>query len=266
MKHYIRLIILEQINRARSLKKLIPYPRKYAELNGLAERCNTLLDEFVTSLGLLQQEIESRDENDLRDVLREVRMRVRDIAMVEYFGIPALYYETDEIGFFNRIMFKIHQELKLPFPNPSVCCISSDYYYSSPFTNTIFLPLGESEFLLHLVDIYHELGHYILVKMEGEFRLEEIKKAYAQAVSGINSYYKKLLKAKRLETGPTYIPLVIEYIHKNWDSWLDEFFCDLFALYSVGPAYAWSHMHLATKTSKNIHELSLFRKTSASFG
>jgi len=28
-------------------------------------------------------------------------------------------------------------------------------------------------------------------------------------------------------------------------NWTTEFFCDLFALYTLGPAYAWSHLHLA---------------------
>jgi hypothetical protein len=30
-------------------------------------------------------------------------------------------------------------------------------------------------------------------------------------------------------------------------SWAVEIFCDLFALYSVGPAYAWAHYHLSVK-------------------
>jgi len=29
--------------------------------------------------------------------------------------------------------------------------------------------------------------------------------------------------------------------------WLTEFFCDLFAVFCVGPAFVWSHLHLAMK-------------------
>ena len=36
---------------------------------------------------------------------------------------------------------------------------------------------------------------------------------------------------------------------------IEEFFCDLFGLYTLGPAYAWSHLHLTTKTSEDIHRL-----------
>jgi len=30
-----------------------------------------------------------------------------------------------------------------------------------------------------------------------------------------------------------------------WLSWAIEFFCDLYAVYMVGPAFAWAHLHLA---------------------
>ena len=39
---------------------------------------------------------------------------------------------------------------------------------------------------------------------------------------------------------------------RAWESswvrgWLAEFFCDLFAAFTVGPAFAWSHLHLVLK-------------------
>ena len=29
--------------------------------------------------------------------------------------------------------------------------------------------------------------------------------------------------------------------------WMVEFFCDLFAVYTLGPAYGWAHLHLSAK-------------------
>jgi len=115
---------------------------------------------------------------------------------------------------------------------------------------------------LHLPDLYHEVGHYVLENRNSELRLKAIKDNYDLAFSKVTDYYNDLLKRKRREFGPEEIPMVIEKIHSQWKSWIIEFFCDLFALYAVGPAYAWSHLHLTAKRSDDIYKLSiLFSQT-----
>lgn len=58
-------------------------------------------------------------------------------------------------------------------------------------------------------------------------------------------------------TGPKAIPTVIAHIHYQWKTyWISEFFSDLFALYTLGPAYAWAHLHLTTKKSEDVYEFS----------
>jgi hypothetical protein len=69
----------------------------------------------------------------------------------------------------------------------------------------------------------------------------------------VTDYYRELLRVKRREFGPEEIPMVIETIYSHWKYWLKEFFCDLFALYTVGPSYAWSHLHLTVKMGDDIH-------------
>jgi hypothetical protein len=258
MKEYLESLVVEQVNRALALKRLIEYPLKFPELSSLAERCTLILDSRIQLLKELQQNIEPRMENDLRDIFRDMRSITRDISWVEYYGIPPLYYQTPEIGFLNKVMFKIHREIKLPLTPPSVCCIATEYYSLNLFTSVIFAPLTESEFLLHLSDLYHELGHYVLNNRESELRLKAVKENYELCFSKITDHYNDLLKSLRREIGPPEIPMVIERIHSNWKSWIIEFFCDLFALYTVGPAYAWAHMHLTVKRSDDIHELSVF--------
>ncbi len=54
--------------------------------------------------------------------------------------------------------------------------------------------------------------------------------------------------------------MAIQRIHSQWKDWIEEFFCDLFALYTLGPAYAWSHLHLTTKKSNDIYELHILQK------
>lgn len=47
--------------------------------------------------------------------------------------------------------------------------------------------------------------------------------------------------------------MIVRHLHSQWKSWIDEFFSDLFACYTLGPAYAWAHLHLTTKKSDDIY-------------
>jgi len=256
MKDYLKAIILEQINRALCLKNLI-HPVKYQELSGLAERCTNIIDTITHQLRLLLVELEKRDEHDIRDILRAIRRRVREIEMVESYGVSALYYVNDEIRYMNSLIHQIHKEINLPLSKPSVACISTRYYYFHPFTNVIFVPVGESNFILHLPDAFHEMGHYVLYNRENTLRLKGVNEKYKTAIEKITDYYQKLLTKKIRETGPEILPRLIMHIHSQWkEYWINEFFCDLFALYVLGPAYAWSHLHLTIKKSEDVYKFS----------
>jgi len=135
------------------------------------------------------------------------------------------------------------------------------YYFSHPFTNVIFTPLTEAQFLLHMPDLYHEIGHCIFENMESELRLKSVRDSYQMAFSRVTNHYTQLIKSKRDEFGPEQISMVIKRLHSHWKSWIIEFFCDLFALYTVGPAYVWSHLHLTMKRSDDIHKLSVIQQT-----
>jgi hypothetical protein len=255
MKDYLESLIIEQMNRALALKRLIPYPLRFPELSSLATRCTQILDDQFELLSSLREELSYRSEDDVRDILRELRMCTWEVQLVEYYGISALYYQTPEVGFLNKVVFKIHQEIRLPFPPPSICCTSTKYYYSCLFTNVIFVPLGESNFLLHLPDLYHEIGHYVLENRRQELRLAPVDRGYNQLFGKITNHYMQLLREKKSENSPPAIPIMIARIHSNWKNWINEYFCDLFGLYTAGPAYAWSHLHLTAKTSDNLYAM-----------
>lgn len=72
----------------------------------------------------------------------------------------------------------------------------------------------------------------------------------------MTEHYNQLSVQKKRESAPDDILFLIRSIHSNWKYWIEEFFCDLFALFLLGPAYAWSHLHLCAKKSDNIYNLS----------
>lgn len=257
MKQYVKALILEQINRGQSLKKLIPHPLEYPELERLAETCSVIIDNNIHVLNFLLQEIELRRDDDVRDIFRDLRGCIREIESVENYGINILYSQTEEIGYLNKLVHKIHREINLPLVPPSVACISTGYYYYYNLTNVIFVPIGESDFLLHIPDFFHEIGHAVLCKRD-DAKLKGVLKAYEEAMELIAIHYHTLFMNKKRETCPAEIPLLIRHIHHQWKSWIEEFFCDLFGLFTLGPAYAWSHLHLTLKKTDNIYKFSKF--------
>jgi hypothetical protein len=87
-----------------------------------------------------------------------------------------------------------------------------------------------------------------------ELRLKKVDEYYTKAIEILTNYYRELLARKMKETGPSEIPELIRLIHSRWkDYWIKEFFCDLFACYTLGPAYVWSHLHLTTKKTEDVY-------------
>jgi hypothetical protein len=65
----------------------------------------------------------------------------------------------------------------------------------------------------------------------------------------------ELVKEDR-RRGPEVWPFLLRRWESTWVKyWLAEFFCDLFAVYPVGPAFAWAHLHLAAKRGGNPYEV-----------
>lgn len=252
MKAYLKNAMQDLKNRGLSLKRLIPHPLKYQALSSLADRCSRIIDIRIHTLDYLLSELENRSEDDIRDIFRGFRICAREIEAVEYYGISSLYYETEEIEYMNKLVFRLHQEINLPLTPPSMTCISTSHYCFFPFTNIIITPIGEVDFLLHLPDLLHEIGHEVLLNKQIELRLQKVDEYYNSALTKITEYYQELLTTRRRGIGPQRILRLLREIHSQWkECWIEEFFCDLFALYTLGPAYAWSHFHLTAKKSED---------------
>lgn len=71
MNEYISATMDEQIHRGNSLKKRILHPLPYSELEALAERCETIIDEQIKNLTELQDFLIDATESDRRFILRE---------------------------------------------------------------------------------------------------------------------------------------------------------------------------------------------------
>lgn len=254
MNSYLISIIHECIERSEFLKTKIEFPLEYSELTGLANRCVKILNDQTYFLNNI---LEQKNNYSERSAWRNTRECIRIIEIIEKWGIPALYYQKKDVGFLNKITFLIHQEIKLPLEPPPVSILSTDYYYTAPIVDVIFVPLSESGFLLHLSDLYHEIGHYVS-KNRSEKKLENIGSSYVKSYEEIYDYFSSTITKRSRERGPEKTVANLRNFLTNWENWIEEFFCDLFAVYLLGPAYAWSHLHLVTKKNLNIYHLNTF--------
>jgi hypothetical protein len=175
--------------------------------------------------------------------VRNLRRAVDELDLLEAVPIAALTRWNDDDRRMNRTTDRIAREIKYPLPTPVVTCSSQTYYHTYTRLGLILVPLAESRFLLHLPDLYHELGHPLL-DTGNDPKIKPFQSKCSEALASANDYLAGELEAGSTGLGPDAFPAYISTWLRCWEAWIVELFCDLFALYVLGPAFAWSHLHL----------------------
>ena len=260
---YVRCVIREQIDRAESLKAEIPGSQRHAALERLAAECRGTLE---GQSRLLEQAAclldgDSDGGGDAAEALRVLKHCTRAIGEVEGYGMPPLHCQSGQAVFLNDVLSAMHREVGLPFPCPAVSCMSSEYYFVHPPTNTAHVPLSEAAFLLHMPDFYRELGHLLLDGSDRGAEYGPILDGVGGAVGAINEWYSRLASRMECDSAPAPMQDGVKWMWSRWRHvWIQEAFCDLFALFAAGPAYAYSNLHLVSKVDQDIHELKMLAK------
>lgn len=241
---YILGITTQLEKRVRELRLRIPreLPRDY---DTLAQKCREQLNIVVAHLRALRDDTEYQRPETQPERLRRLKRAVADLDLLETAGIAALYRARDDDHRLNDLLERIAKEIRYPLVTPVVTTLSQQYFYLHPELNLLCVPLIEGRFLLHLPDLYHELAHPLLA-VRDEPLVEAFQKAMDAAIQAIFSYlHSERGKANR-RIGPEAFAYFIDLWETMWvRSWLVEFFCDLFAVYTLGPAFVWAHLHLA---------------------
>jgi hypothetical protein len=241
---YILGVTIQLEKRIRELLLRIPrnLPRDY---DTLAQKCREQLNSLICQFRRLRTEPEYRKLETQPTRLRRLKRAVADLDLLETAGIAALYRAREDDHRLNELLEKIAKEIDYPLVTPVVTTLSQQYFYIYPELNLLCVPLSEGRFLLHLPDLYHELAHPLLAARD-EPLVEPFQKAMDVALREIIEYlHNERVKADR-RRGPEEFGFQIDLWSTLWvRAWLIEFFCDLFAVYTLGPAFVWAHMHLA---------------------
>lgn len=263
---YLGWLIREQIDRAHLLKAAIPGKPRHVALEHLAASCKDALDEQASLLDQYRAMLDGSGRARAARILKAVKRCARTIGEIEGYGMPPLHCQSEQAVFLNDVLSTMHREVGLSFRCPAVSCTSNDYYFSHLPTNTVYVPLSEAEFLLHMPDFYHELGHTLLGHLQQghpdhEQEYGSIRVGLASTIDAIGRHYSHLAGGMGRDAASARVQDGMEWAWMQWTgSWIHEAFCDLFALFAVGPAYAYSNLHLVSKLDMNIYELDTFAK------
>lgn len=236
-------LITEEIARIRTMIGLVPYPLKIGHLEGLAERCTSILKEGVATLESLRTDV--RAGGDVKTAMKGVSSCIASISVVEDYGLSPLQCQTNEVALVNAVLHSLHGEMALPVPRPAACCISNHHYASHIKINAIYMPIGESRSVQHFAHLYHELGHYLLHALDDP-RLAPLGEGLGRAAATVDAYYADLSRGGT-EHNPTYAADMTEMWCVQWGEWIMEAFCDLLGVFGGGPASAWAYLHMVAK-------------------
>ncbi|MBI2924207.1 MAG: hypothetical protein HYY24_00700 [Verrucomicrobia bacterium] len=177
--------------------------------------------------------------------LRDYKRRVKDLDLLENVAFAALMRVNDADKQMTQLVGDIAEEIYYPLVPPVVSCQSQFYFQAYPLYNLLSVPQREVDFLLHLPDLYHELGHFLLTEQNNPV-IAPFQKAHEKCIADA------LTHLQNLQTKPTRGPKADLAVLPVWEfcwvrAWAAEFCCDLFGVCASGPAYGWAHLHLCTK-------------------
>lgn len=247
---YILGVTSQLERRVRELKLRIPrkLPRDY---DSLAQACRNKLDAVVEQLQSLREGAEYARPETQPERTRRLKRTVADLDLLETAGIAALYRAREDDHKLNDLLERITREIEYPLVTPIVTTLSQQYFYIYPELNLLCVPLTEGRFLLHLPDLYHELAHPLLVAWN-EPHVEPFQKALDRALSHVLTYLQEEKAKSDRRSGPASFSVQLQFWEALWiRSWLVEFFCDLFGAFTLGPAFAWAHLHLSMMRGEN---------------
>ncbi len=175
---------------------------------------------------------------------------------LETVGIAALNRASNDDHYLNAIISKVSQEIKYPRLTPIVTTLSQSYFCIYPSLNLLCVPLVEGRFLLHLPDLYHELAHPFF-KEKNDPVLEPFQARYMDAVFEVLNHFEEEKYKAEYRRGPRTLCDLLHTWQRSWIKfWVEEFFCDLYGVYTLGTAFVWSHLHLSIKRGGDPYEVS----------
>lgn len=223
------------------------------DLRDIQRLCLERLKEVLTNLDLLIQDMPVIWKQDSSIALGMYRALSDQIYKIERDGVFSLIHSPKSDAFLTKLTQQVCEEINFPVLPPTVSQTSRTHYSYNRSFNLLFVPPLESQFLLHMPDLYHELCHPLFSTEYNQLPgLAAFRGRFATAMyDRRESLLHQMLELDRRE-GPREEMQRLNAWLASWaPDWLEELYCDLFAIFTLGPAYAWANCHLCLKLSTN---------------
>lgn len=254
MNEYYEGAVRQLMERGHILISMIPTGLS-REFHRLEDICRARLAEVIDELNELITDPKILAPGNEPERLRQFKRAIWEMDLLETVCIAALERAKDSDKHLNRLVETIRQEIGYPMLPPVVAPLSQSYFQTYPKFNLMLVPLSERHFLLHLPDMYHELAHALLT-VRYDRRIQPFQNAFIDVIDEVTVYIKDEIEIEKRRGGPPLLTFYLERWLKYWVvNWTTEFFCDLFAVYTLGPAYAWSHLHLSATRGEDPYKV-----------
>jgi hypothetical protein len=130
-----------------------------------------------------------------------------------------------------RLTRRIAEELGWPMPAPVVVASSDSGYMTYMRLFLMKVPLMEDEKILAYPDIVHEMGHILSTRYRRQL---------------IGDFPQKLREYFQRESARPDAPPLPNFVTQNWPNWLEEYLCDMVAVYAFGESFALQHRKLTS--------------------
>jgi hypothetical protein len=241
---YFQGAVNQLIEKGQHLISIIPTGLSW-EFRLLEKICRDKLIAVLKDLEELINNSELLLPQNQPERLRQFKRAVREMDRVQTIGIAALERAKEGDRHLNRYVERVRKEIIYPILPPVVTPLSQSYFQTYADFSLMRVPLSEGNFLLHLPDMYHELAHLLLLA-KYETKVKPFIDAFMEVINIVTAYFGEELEKESRRQGPELFTFYLNQWSKYWIiNWAVELFCDLFAVYTLGPAYAWSHLHLS---------------------
>lgn len=243
---------MEMLERVKTLKTKIPVNRLPNCFKQLAATSTVELDKNIFELERLYKDPKFQVSSNLPFKLTALQKLVYAIDYLENYLIASLHRCEKEDETLTLLIDKICKEINYPLLSPVASRLSQSYYCIDVKFNHMRVPLLESEFLLHMPDLYHELAHP-LISVKNHPSITPFQEKLGQFNLFVTQYFEDQIKEQKRNNGQLIRSL--EIFSDSWvEGWSTELFCDLFGVFTLGPGYAWAHLHLCVKRANNPFE------------
>lgn len=158
------------------------------------------------------------------------------VNILEWHPVALLDHYNDRDHYFYLFAKQFCEQVQYPYQSPLVNAHSNEYFSSLAAVNMVSVPLCEDRHLLAVPDFVHEVGHIVFMQV------------WKQLVQQFTQYFHPYIEGQKIkaanQSSPQAYQDYFDLLDKSWERYVQEFFCDVFATYLVGPAYGWSHLRL----------------------